>query len=150
MCVERPVNEHKLPPDKIIYMRQTIIRHKTENRARRKGRVRSKIRGTKERPRISVFRSNSYIYAQLVDDETGSTITEANDREVDMKKVSKDDLKGDTGTVNLLRAFKTGEMLAKKAQDKKVTTVVFDKSHYKFHGRVKALAEGARAGGLKF
>ena len=131
-------------------MNNSAIKNQNKIRLRRKKRVRSRIKGTEDRPRISVFRSAKYIYAQLIDDKSGKTLVHANDKEIDYKNISKSDMKGDAQTMNLLRAYKTGEMLAERAKDKKVTVVVFDKSQYKYHGRVKALAEGARAGGLKF
>lgn len=98
-----------------------IIRHK---------RVRALVKGTSERPRLSVFRSNKRIYAQLVDDSKGETLLSANSVKIP--------------------AFKVGETLAKKALEKGINEVVFDRGGYKYHGRVKALAEGARQGGLKF
>ena len=98
------------------------IRHK---------RVRAKIFGTAERPRLSVFKSNKYIYAQLVDDENGKILGAASDR----------DLKS---------AYEVGKLLAKKAADKGIKKVVFDRSGYKFHGAILELAKGAREGGLKF
>ena len=110
-----------------------MIRHK---------RVRAIVRGTSERPRLSVFRSGNHIYAQLVDDANGITLFSASD----LKEVkSKESLAGKKGT-----AFKVGEILAKKAKDKGIKAVIFDRGGYKYHGRVKALAEGARQGGLKF
>jgi large subunit ribosomal protein L18 len=99
-----------------------------QERSKRKRRVRSKIFGTGKRPRLSVFRSAKYIYAQLINDEKGNTLLEAHGQE----------------------AGRVGEDLAKKALKKKIKEVVFDRSGYQFHGRVKALAEGAKKGGLKF
>ena len=100
-----------------------IIRHK---------RIRARVSGTDKTPRLCVFKSNQYIYAQLIDDQKGSIL-------VSVKK----DLKVD-------QAQKAGEEIAKKALEKKIDKVVFDRSGYKYHGRVKALAEGARQAGLKF
>ncbi|MCX6813866.1 MAG: 50S ribosomal protein L18 [Candidatus Azambacteria bacterium] len=94
-------------------------------------RVRAKVIGTKERPRLSVFKSNKYIYTQLVDDENGKILVAASDR----------DLKS---------AYEVGRLLAKKAADKGIKKVVFDRSGYKFHGAILELAKGAREGGLKF
>ncbi|OGM13992.1 50S ribosomal protein L18 [Candidatus Woesebacteria bacterium RIFCSPHIGHO2_02_FULL_42_20] len=114
--------------------------NKRENRIKRKRRVRSKIFGTKERPRISVFRSSKHIYAQLVNDDKGETLAFASSKGFKIEQT-----KGKLGI-----AVMVGEKLAGLAKLKKVTMAVFDKGGYKFHGRVKALAEGARRGGLKF
>ena len=99
-------------------------------RQRRHRRVRAKIKGTIDIPRLCVFRSNKYIYAQIIDDENGKTLASA-----------KSELKN---------ANKTGKDIAKKAIDQKIKKIVFDRGGYKYHGRVKALAEGAREAGLKF
>jgi large subunit ribosomal protein L18 len=107
---------------------------------RRQTRIRAKVQGTNQRPRLSVFRSNKHIYAQLIDDAKRETLTGAS--EVELKsadKIKKTD-----------KAKELGLLIAKKAAEKKVKTVVFDKGSYKYHGRVKAVAEGAREGGLKF
>lgn len=120
-------------------------------RQRRKKRVRAKVWGTSERPRLSVFRSNRYIYAELIDDETRKTLAQANDRTLTIKTVKKTDEKHNLSqTPRMMRAYKVGEVLAEKAKEKSITRVVFDKSYYKYHGKVRALAEGARAGGLQF
>jgi len=111
------------------------IELKIKKRCRRHRRVRAKIFGKKEKPRLCVFRSQKHIYAQLIDDEKGKTIVSTSDLE--MKKI-KD------------KAKEVGKLIAKKAKDLKIEKVVFDRGGYKYHGRVKALAEGARAGGLKF
>lgn len=110
---------------------------KKQNRTRRHKRVRAKIKGTKNRPRFSVFRSNKYVVLQLIDDEKQKTLLEINDFK--KKELTKTE-----------SAYKEGEKLAKLAKEKKITRVVFDRGGYAFHGRVKAAAEGARAGGLKF
>jgi len=117
-------------------MSATSIR---EARARRKRRIRGRISGTAERPRVSVFRSNRAIYAQLVDDATAATIVSARSGEVDAAGLKKSEV-----------AKKVGELLAQRAKDKGIESVVFDRSGYLYHGRVKALAEGAREGGLAF
>lgn len=109
-----------------------------DNFLQRKKRVRAKIAGTKDIPRLSVFRSNKYIYAQLIDDESQKTLVSASSPEVKEKKVKME------------VAEIVGETLAKKALKKKIKKVVFDRSGYKYHGRVAALAEGARKGGLEF
>jgi large subunit ribosomal protein L18 len=102
------------------------------SKERRKLRTRKKIFGTGNRPRLSVFRSNKYIYAQLIDDENGRTITSAS---------------GDKKTES---AFEVGKKIAEQAKKHKIKSVVFDKGSYKYHGRVKSLADGAREGGLEF
>ena len=109
-------------------------------RARRHARVRNKISGTAERPRLCVFRSNTNIYAQIIDDVAGNTIVSAStlDKEVKTKKS------------NVEAAKEVGTLIAKRAADKKITTVVFDRSWYIYHGVVKSLAEAAREGGLEF
>ena len=117
-------------------MSVTTIR---EARARRKRRIRGRINGTTERPRVSVFRSNKAIYAQLVDDAAAATIVAARSAEVDGSGLKKSEV-----------AKKVGELLAQRAKDKGIERVVFDRSGYLYHGRVKALAEGAREGGLVF
>ena len=117
-------------------MSATTIR---EARARRKRRIRGRISGTAARPRVSVFRSNKAIYAQLVDDATAATIVSARSAEVDTAGLKKSEV-----------AKKVGELLAQRAKDKGIERVVFDRSGYLYHGRVKALAEGAREGGLVF
>jgi large subunit ribosomal protein L18 len=117
-------------------MSATTIR---EARARRKRRIRGRISGTAERPRVSVFRSNKAIYAQLVDDAAAKTIVAARSGEVDAAGLKKGEV-----------AKKVGELLAQRAKDKGIESVVFDRSGYLYHGRVKALAEGAREGGLAF
>jgi large subunit ribosomal protein L18 len=117
-------------------MSATTIR---EARARRKRRIRGRISGTTERPRVSVFRSNKAIYAQLVDDVAAATLVAARSAEIDTAGLKKADV-----------AKKVGELLAQRAKDKGIERVVFDRSGYLYHGRVKALAEGAREGGLVF
>ena len=111
---------------------------KAEKKQKIKYRIRKKVRGTLGRPRLSVFRSNKAIYCQLIDDKAGKTLAHATSNEVD-----KADNKSAT-------AKKVGMLIAEKAKAVKVTDVVFDRSGYLYHGRVKALAEGAREGGLKF
>ena len=111
---------------------------KNKARLKRHTRVRSKISGTAECPRLNVFRSSKNIYAQIIDDINGVTLVAASTLE----------LEGNGG--NKEAAFKVGEAIAKKAADKGITEVVFDRGGYIYHGRVKALADGAREGGLKF
>ena len=109
-------------------------------RLKRHARVRSKIAGTAERPRLDVFRSNSHIYAQIIDDVKGVTIVSAASNEKDF---------GASGG-NCEGARKVGQLIAERAKEKNITEVVFDRGGYIYHGRVKELAEGAREGGLKF
>ena len=108
-------------------------------RLRRRRRVRAKVHGTAETPRISVFRSNRGVFAQLIDDDAGKTIAAVNWTESDLR-----------GLKPMEQAKKAGELIAKRASDAKVETCVFDRGGYRYHGRVKALADGAREGGLKF
>jgi large subunit ribosomal protein L18 len=112
---------------------------KPQKRLRRRRRVRAKIRGSAERPRLSVYRSNRGVFAQLVDDDAGKTIASVSWTEGELK-----------GLARMDQAKKAGELLAARAKEAKVETVVFDRGGYQYHGRVKALAEGAREGGLKF
>ena len=109
-------------------------------RIKRHKRVRGKISGTAERPRLNVFRANTNIYAQLIDDVKGVTLAAASSLD---KEIS-----GNGG--NKEAAKEVGKLLAKKATDKGIAEVVFDRGGYVYHGRVKELAEGAREGGLKF
>jgi len=127
---------------------------KQEKRIRRHRRVRAKISGTAEVPRLCVFRSSKHIYAQLIDDEKGKTIVSANDLKI---KVSKSKEKKPEGEKKenkregkTAKAFEVGKLIAKEALSKGIKKVVFDRGGYKYHGRVKAVAEGAREGGLKF
>lgn len=113
--------------------------NKKLKRRRRHKRVRAKVKGTVTLPRLCVTRTNVHIYAQLIDDEKGHTLLTARDLEIKIKGAKKVDL-----------AREVGKLIAKKAIEKKITKVVFDRGGYKYHGRVKALAEGAREGGLKF
>lgn len=113
---------------------------KNKARIKRHLRVRNKISGTAECPRLNVFRSTSNIYAQIIDDVKGVTLVSASSLD---KEIA-----GYGG--NKEAAFKVGELVAKRAADKGIADVVFDRGGYIFHGRVKELAEGARKGGLKF
>ncbi|MBT8263195.1 MAG: 50S ribosomal protein L18 [Bacteroidia bacterium] len=114
---------------------------KNDRRDRIRFRIRKTVSGTAQRPRLAIFRSNKEIYAQLIDDVTGTTITAASSRDKDLKasKVNKTDA-----------AKLVGKAIAEKAQKAGVETVSFDRGGYLYHGRVKSLAEGAREGGLKF
>ena len=106
---------------------------------KRQKRVRAKVKGTQEAPRLSVFRSNRHIFAQVIDDTKGKTLIAVSEKELDSKILKK-----------IEKAKELGMVLAKKAKAKKIERVVFDRGSFKYHGRVKALAEGAREGGLKF
>jgi len=118
---------------------------KNKRKARRKGKVRSTIFGTSNCPRLSVYRSNSSMFLQLIDDKKGVTIASAHTKEIK-------DAKGDEeGLGNKEKvSFVLGELIAEKGLEKKVKKVVFDRGSYLYHGRVKAAAEGARKGGLIF
>jgi large subunit ribosomal protein L18 len=108
-----------------------------QRRLKRRRRVRAKVHGTAERPRISVFRSNRGIFAQLIDDEAGRTLASVNWTEADLR-----------GLKPMEQANKAGQVLAERAKAAGVERAVFDRGGYQYHGRVKALAEGAREGGL--
>ncbi len=114
---------------------------KEDRRNRLRFRIRKTISGTEQRPRLAVFRSNKEIYAQVIDDVTGKTITAASSRDKDI----------DVSKGNKIEAAKlVGKLIAEKAQKAGVETISFDRGGYLYHGRVKSLAEGAREGGLKF
>jgi large subunit ribosomal protein L18 len=112
---------------------------KEARRLKRRRRVRAKIRGTADRPRVSVFRSNRGVLVQLIDDEAGRTIASVNWIEPDLRGLGRMD-----------QARRAGGLLAERAKAAGVETAVFDRGGYKYHGRVRALAEGARDGGLAF
>jgi large subunit ribosomal protein L18 len=115
------------------------VRTKPQKRLRRRRRVRAKVRGTAERPRLSVFRSNRGVFAQLIDDDAANTVAAVTWTESDLRSLAP-----------MEQAKKAGELLAKRAADGGVASCVFDRGGYQYHGRVRALAEGAREGGLKF
>jgi large subunit ribosomal protein L18 len=110
-----------------------------QRRLRRRRRVRARVTGTAERPRLSVYRSNRGVFAQLVDDTKGHTVAAVNWIEPELRKLSATE-----------QAKRAGELLAERAKTAGVDTCVFDRGGYRYHGRVKALAEGAREGGLAF
>ena len=112
-------------------------------RYRRHARVRSKVKGTASRPRLCVFRSLNHVYAQVIDDSQGNTLVAAST--LDPETRSEADGKGKSGKAELV-----GGMIAKRALSKGIKQVAFDRGGYKYHGRIKALAEAARQGGLKF
>ncbi len=121
-----------------------ITKRKTENRARIKTHIRKSVMGTTERPRLTVFKSLKHVYAQIIDDSANKTLVSVSD-------ISKD-VKGDfgdvKGQVNISK--KVGELVAKRAIAANIKQVVFDRNGYLYHGVVKAMADGAREGGLKF
>lgn len=114
-----------------------------EARIRRHERVRKRLSGTPERPRLSVFRSLGHIYAQVIDDRSGRTLAAASSLEPDLRAAASEESK-----VQVARAV--GQRIAERAREKGISQVVFDRGGYLYHGRVKALAEGAREGGLQF
>lgn len=117
-----------------------MIKKESRNsmRIKRHNRIRKNLSGTKELPRLNVFRSNTNMYAQIIDDGSGRTLVSTSSLELKLDKN------------NIETAKKVGESIAKKAKDAKITEVVFDRSGYLYHGRIKALAESAREAGLKF
>jgi large subunit ribosomal protein L18 len=112
---------------------------KPQHRLRRRRRVRAKVRGSRERPRLSVFRSNRGIFAQLIDDDRGATVAAVSWTEAELRDLAP-----------LEQAKRVGELLAARAKEAGVETCVFDRGGYRYHGRVAALAESAREGGLAF
>ena len=118
---------------------------KQSSRVRRRARVRARVSGTKERPRFSVYKSLKHIYAQVIDDTIGKTLVSASDLKLGKKKLTKQELSG-----KLAVAYEVGKLAASKAKDLGINEVIFDRGGRKFHGRIKAAAEGARSAGLKF
>lgn len=118
------------------------VQSKESARRRRKVRIRKKITGTADRPRMVVFRSNLHLYVQLVDDEKGATLAAAST--LGLKKA------GETARCNRAGGELLGKEIARLAKEKSISRVVFDRNGYIYHGRVKAVAEGAREGGLEF
>lgn len=121
----------------------TLIKKKRMSHLRRRKRVRQKISGTGNRPRLAVFRSLKHIYAQLINDELGETVAEASTLSPELKESL-------SNGGNIAAAESVGALLAQKAKQREIETVVFDRGGRLYHGRVKALAEAARAEGLKF
>jgi len=115
----------------------SVLTSKTEKRNRRRNRIRARVSGTESRPRLSVFRSNKFVYAQLINDESGRTIASGSTAEI-------------KGKLPLEKARDLGKEIAKKATALKITSVVFDRSGYLYTGKIRAVAEGAREGGLQF
>ena len=110
-------------------------------RFKRKRRIRARLEGTAEMPRFCVFKSNTHLYAQLIDDQTGKTLLSASTLEKDQRGKIRNNLTG---------AKALGQMVAERAKAKKIETVVFDRAGYLYHGKIKALADAAREAGLKF
>ncbi|MCD6453962.1 MAG: 50S ribosomal protein L18 [Candidatus Aminicenantes bacterium] len=119
------------------------IRIKKERRLRVKKRIRKKIFGTAERPRLTIYKSNRYLYVQAVDDESGRTIAFASTLEKSFEEFGKN-------RKNLKAAEKLGELIAQRLKEKGIERVVFDRNGYPYHGKLKALADAARKAGLKF
>jgi large subunit ribosomal protein L18 len=115
------------------------VQTRDAKRLRRRRRVRAKVRGTSERPRLAVFRSNRGVQAQLIDDVAGHTLAAVNWTEPDLKALGR-----------MEQAARAGAVLAERAKGAGIETVVFDRGGYRYHGRVKALADGAREAGLRF
>ena len=115
------------------------VTHAPARRLKRRRRVRAKVHGSAERPRISVFRSNRGVFAQLIDDDAGRTLAAVNWTDADLR-----------GLKPMEQATRVGGLLAERAKAAGIESVVFDRGGYQYHGRVKALAEGAREGGLTF
>jgi large subunit ribosomal protein L18 len=113
-----------------------------ERRERRRRRVRAKVYGVSARPRLNVFRSAKHIYAQVIDDDAGHTLAAASSLDVDIREQK--------GLKKVEEAAAVGKLLAQRAQAKQIKQVVYDRAGYRYHGRVKAVADGAREGGLEF
>ncbi len=121
-----------------------MIKRKSGTRERSKTKIRKKIFGTAQRPRMTVYRSLNHSYVQLIDDATGTTLLSVSTR-TDEVSPKLTDLKGKASKGKVV-----GKLVAEKAAEKNITSVVFDRNGYRYHGRVRAIAEGAREGGLKF
>lgn len=121
-----------------------IKKNKGEHRARIKAHIRKTLQGTPERPRLTIFKSLRHVYAQIIDDSSSTTLVSMSDISKEMKQ----NFAGVKGQMNLSK--KVGELVAKQALAKNITSVVFDRNGYLYHGVVKAMADGAREAGLKF
>src|SRR5699024_6129447 len=135
--------QRKISMSKPERSRLQMITKPSKNYVRKRihSRVRKKISGTAEQPRMNVYRSNKNIYAQLIDDRAGTTLVSASTQDKELTLDS---------TANVEAASKVGELIATRAKDKGIKSVVFDRGGYPYHGRVKAVAEGAREAGLEF
>ena len=120
-----------------------LLKRISKQRQHRAWRVRARIRGTAERPRLTVFRSNKHIYAQLIDDDAGHSLAAASTRETDI-------CTADENGGNRAAAIKVGKALAARAVEKGIKLAAFDRGSYRYHGRIAALADAAREGGLNF
>lgn len=121
-----------------------MIKQNTNSRLRSKTRIRKKISGTTEVPRLTIYRSLNQVYAQIIDDSTGNTLVSASS----LSKELAEQIKNSKGKIS--KSKLVGSLIAKKAIEKKISAVVFDRNGYRYHGRVQAIAEGAREAGLKF
>ena len=121
-----------------------MIKRNTNSRLRSKTRIRKKISGTTEVPRLTVYRSLNQIYAQIIDDSTGNTLVSASS----LSKELAEEIKNSKGKIS--KGKLVGKLVAKKALEIKISNVVFDRNGYRYHGRIQAIAEGAREAGLKF
>lgn len=121
-----------------------MIKRNTNPRLRSKTRIRKKITGTPEVPRLTIYRSLNQMYAQIIDDTNGNTLVAASS----LSKEVLDEIKSAKGKIS--KSKLVGNLVAKKAKEKNISNVVFDRNGYRYHGRVQAIAEGAREGGLKF
>ncbi|MGA8264348.1 MAG: 50S ribosomal protein L18 [Ignavibacteriaceae bacterium] len=121
-----------------------MINRNRNSRLRSKIKIRKKISGTAERPRLTIYRSLSNVYAQLIDDTTGKTLVSASS----LNKEVVEEIKNAKGKI--AKSKVVGSFLAKKAVEQNISSVVFDRNGYRYHGRIQAIAEGAREGGLKF
>ena len=117
-----------------------MAKSRHQGRVRRHNRVRRKIRGTHDRPRLAVYRSNRYIYAQVIDDDAGTTLAAASSQEAPLRE----------RTLTVETAGEVGKLIGERASEAGISVVVFDRGGYRFHGRVKALADAARDAGLEF
>jgi large subunit ribosomal protein L18 len=121
-----------------------MIKRNTNSRLRSKTRIRKKISGSTEIPRLTIYRSLNQMYAQIIDDSSGNTLAAASS----LSKEVLDEIKNTKSKIS--KSKLVGNLIAKKAKEKNITNVVFDRNGYRYHGRVQAIAEGAREGGLKF
>lgn len=121
-----------------------MIKKDYQKRSKVQKRIREKILGTSAKPRLSVFRSINHIYAQIIDDSTGTTLASASSLSKEIEK----EIKNAKGKIS--KSKLVGNLIAKKASEKKISDVVFDRNGFRYHGRIQSVAEGAREGGLKF
>lgn len=131
---------------------KSISKIKRETRIRRHGRIRAKVQGNSETPRISVFKSLKHIYAQLIDDAAGVTLVAVKESDISSEQMEKEVVKNEEKELMgmVKKAYLIGKLLAEKAKEKNISKAVFDRGGYLYLGQIKALADGARAGGLKF